>query len=77
MADRFPLKNMGFYGCALALVGVLTVAVLFVVGLIQTNWLAFCALLALIGAAITGTLAGAASARRRRRANAEHSHQHR
>ncbi|HEU5369460.1 MAG TPA: hypothetical protein VFU69_13395 [Ktedonobacterales bacterium] len=65
---------MGVYGYALLIVAALTVGALIVVGLIQTSGLGFWALLALIGAAIIGTLAGAASARRRRQTNHPQKH---
>jgi hypothetical protein len=65
---------MGIYGYALLIVAALTVGALIVVGLIQTTGLGFWVLLALIGAAIIGTLAGAASARRRRQAHQSQRH---
>ncbi|HEY7350488.1 MAG TPA: hypothetical protein VH599_19425 [Ktedonobacterales bacterium] len=63
---RSPWKSLGFYGGMLLVGGAITCVALIVIGLIQTNGPAFWALLALIGAAIIGTLAGAASARHRR-----------
>jgi hypothetical protein len=62
------------YGYALLIVAALTVGALIFVGFTQTNGLGFWVLLALIGAAIIGALAGAASARRRRQANQSHRH---
>lgn len=54
-------KTYIFFGCLLMGTFALTWAALIAVGLIQTNGPAFWALLILIGAAITGTLAGVAS----------------
>ncbi len=71
---RSPLKTYGFYGCLLLSTFAITWIALIAVGLLQTNGPAFWALLILIGAAITGTLAGVASARRRRQA--KHQRQH-
>ncbi|HEY7358646.1 MAG TPA: hypothetical protein VH590_19325 [Ktedonobacterales bacterium] len=71
---RSPLKGLGMYGYALLIVAALTVGALIFVGFTQTNGLGFWVLLALIGAAIIGALAGAASARRRRQANQSHRH---
>ena len=71
-----PLRNPVLYGfllfggCAFAWVALIAA------GFIQANGLGFWALLALIGAAITGTLAGAASARRRRQAREAHRQHH-
>ncbi len=74
---RAPLKGLGVYGCTLLIVAALTVGALILVGLTQTYGPGFWVLLALIGAAIIGTLAGAASARRRRQMLQKQQHPHR
>lgn len=66
----WPYGLLLFGGCAFAWVA------LFAAGLIQANGWGFWALLVLIGAALIGTLAGAASARRRRQASEAHGHHH-
>jgi hypothetical protein len=76
---RSPLKGWGIYGCLLLIGAAITCVALILLGLIQTNGLGLWALLALIAAAIIGTLAGVASARRRRQARAaqrHHRHHH-
>jgi hypothetical protein len=73
---RSPLKGLGVYGCAFMIVAALTMGALVIVGLVQTYGAGFWVLLALIGAAIIGTLAGTASARRRRQDNKVRRHHH-
>jgi hypothetical protein len=59
-----------FGGCAFAWVALIAA------GLIQASGWGFWALLVLIGAALIGTRAGAASARHRRQAREAHRHHH-
>lgn len=70
LRNPWPYGLLLFGGCAFAWV------VLVAIGLIQASGWGFWALLALIGAAIIGTLAGAAHARRRRQAREIHRHHH-